>query len=97
MTILIDLVRNLLLAVVFLLCLAAGNRSAHKPPRKKAPTPGPMLNQGIVNYDTPDFTLSLVRSSQTVAALKPKGADGFDFTPRRPPRRAFAKRILPSG
>ena len=34
-----------------------------------------------VNYDTPDFTLSLVRSSQTVAALKPKGADGFDFTP----------------
>jgi hypothetical protein len=40
-----------------------------------------MLNQGTVNYDTPDFTLSLVRSSQTVAALKPKGADGFDFTP----------------
>jgi len=40
-----------------------------------------MLDQGIVNYDTPDFTLSLVRSSQTVAALKPKGADGFDFTP----------------
>lgn len=40
-----------------------------------------MLDQGTVNYDTPDFTLSLVRSSQTVAALKPKGAAGFDFTP----------------
>ena len=40
-----------------------------------------MLDQGTVNYDTPDFTLNLVRSSQTVAALKPKGADGFDFTP----------------
>jgi len=40
-----------------------------------------MLDQGIHDYDTPDFTLSLVRSSQTVAALKPKGADGFDFTP----------------
>src|SRR5580704_9598925 len=40
-----------------------------------------MLEQGTVNFDTPDFTLSLVRSSQTVAALKPKGADGFDFTP----------------
>jgi hypothetical protein len=40
-----------------------------------------MLDQGTVNYDTPDFTLSLVRSSQTVAALKPKGADDFDFTP----------------
>ena len=41
----------------------------------------PMLDQGTVDLDTPDFTLTLVRSSQTVAALKPKGADGFDFTP----------------
>jgi Family of unknown function (DUF5695) len=48
---------------------------------KKPPSPGPMLDQGIQDYETPDFTLSLVRSSQTVAALKPKGADGFDFTP----------------
>jgi hypothetical protein len=40
-----------------------------------------MLNQGIEDYDTPDFTLSLVRSSQTSAALKPKGGDGFDFAP----------------
>lgn len=48
---------------------------------KKAPSPGPMLDQGIQDYETPNFTLSLVRSSQTVAALKPKGADGFDFTP----------------
>ena len=54
---------------------------AQQPDRKKPPTPGPMLDQGTVNYDTPDFTLSLVRSSQTVAALQPKGADGFDFTP----------------
>jgi hypothetical protein len=52
-----------------------------QPASKPAPTPGPMLDQGVVNYDTPDFTLSLVRSSQTVAALKPKGAEGFDFTP----------------
>jgi len=48
---------------------------------KRTPTPGRMLEQGIQDYDTPDFTLSLVRSSQTVAALKPKGAEGFDFTP----------------
>jgi hypothetical protein len=40
-----------------------------------------MLKDGLVEYDTPDFTLVLVRSSQTVAALKPKGAQGFDFTP----------------
>ncbi|HTZ84081.1 MAG TPA: DUF5695 domain-containing protein [Candidatus Acidoferrales bacterium] len=54
---------------------------AQKPPEKKAPLPGPMLDQGTADYDTPDFTLSLVKSSQTVAALKPKGANGFDFTP----------------
>jgi len=50
-------------------------------PEKKPPTPGPMLQQGIQDYETPEFTLSLVRSSQTVAALKPKDGDGFDFTP----------------
>jgi hypothetical protein len=55
--------------------------SAQQPDPKKPPIPGPMLDQGTVNYDTPDFTLSLVRSSQTVAALKPRGGDGFDFTP----------------
>lgn len=44
-------------------------------------TPGPMLKDGTEEFDTPDFKLSLVRSSQTVAALKPKSADGFDFTP----------------
>lgn len=40
-----------------------------------------MLAQGTVDLNTPSFTLTLVRSSQTVAALKPKGAGGFDFTP----------------
>jgi Family of unknown function (DUF5695) len=40
-----------------------------------------MLDQGLVTLDTQQFTLKLVRSSQTVAALLPKGAEGFDFTP----------------
>ena len=40
-----------------------------------------MLNRGYVDLDTPAFSLRLVRSSQTVAALKPKGAGDFDFTP----------------
>ena len=48
---------------------------------KRPPTPGPMLAQGTVDFDTPDFTLTLVRSSQTVAALKPKTDGAFDFTP----------------
>jgi hypothetical protein len=40
-----------------------------------------MLDAGIVSLESPDFTLKLVRSSQTVAALLPHGANGFDFTP----------------
>ncbi len=39
------------------------------------------LAAGILEFDTPDFTLKLVKASQTVAALQPKGAHGFDFTP----------------
>jgi len=40
-----------------------------------------MLQGGIDHLQTLDFHLDLVRSSQTIAALKPKGANGFDFTP----------------
>ncbi|MFP5229199.1 MAG: DUF5695 domain-containing protein [Acidobacteriota bacterium] len=40
-----------------------------------------MLSQGTVSFDIRQFTLKLVRSSQTVAALLPKGSNGFDFTP----------------
>jgi Family of unknown function (DUF5695) len=49
--------------------------------QKKPPVPGPMLSGGTAQFDTPEFSLSLVRSSQTVAALQPKGAGDFDFTP----------------
>src|SRR5580700_7051592 len=48
---------------------------------KKPPTPGPMLEQGYMDLETPAFTVRLVRSSETIAALKPKGAGDFDFTP----------------
>ena len=65
-------------AAVALLGCSACAQSASAP---AAATPGPMLSAGIDPLDTPGFTLDLVRSSQTVAALKPKGADGFDFTP----------------
>ncbi len=39
------------------------------------------LEQGFIELETPDFNLKLVKASQTVAALQPKGAGGFDFTP----------------
>src|SRR5215472_7332193 len=54
-----------------------------------APPPSPTLglDHGTLTFDTPDFTLKLVKDSQTVAALEPKGAKSvdpaapFDFTP----------------
>ena len=67
---------------VVVLC-AASTRSmtAQESPSKKPPTPGPMLSDGMLTFNTPDFNLVLVKSSQTIAALKPKSATNFDFTP----------------
>ena len=38
-------------------------------------------DQGTLLFDTPDFTLKLVKASQTLASLQPKQAGGFDFAP----------------
>ena len=73
-------VASLIGSCLLALALAAPAEAQEKKP-KAPPTPGPMLEQGTIDLDTPDFTLTLVRSSQTVAALKPKDAGGFDFTP----------------
>src|SRR4026207_1848404 len=55
---------------------------AQNPQRGTPPAPATLgLEQGLLEFDTPDFTLKLVKASQTVAALQPKGAGGFDFTP----------------
>ena len=54
---------------------------AQESQKKQPPSPGPMLEKGFLDLDTPSFSLRLVRSSQTVAALRPKGAGDFDFTP----------------
>jgi Family of unknown function (DUF5695) len=75
--------RSNLVLLFFLIAIFATPLIAPAQERKekKPSTPGPMLEQGFLDVDTPEFDLKLVRSSQTVAALKPKGADGFDFTP----------------
>jgi hypothetical protein len=39
------------------------------------------LDHGFLELDTPDFKVKLAKASQTLAALQPKSADGFDFTP----------------
>jgi hypothetical protein len=43
--------------------------------------PSLRLDQGYLELETSEFDLKLVKSSQTVAGLLPKGEDGFDFTP----------------
>jgi hypothetical protein len=71
------------------LCVSAGlalalgltSLAAQQPPPKAPPVPGPMLEQGGLTVETPDWLLSLVRSSQTVAALAPRREPAFDFTP----------------
>src|SRR5437773_3394071 len=75
--------RYLTLAVVALLVGSAALwvMRARQRQEKEAPTPGPMLEQGFLDLETPAFSLRLVKSSQTLAALKPKGAGDFDFTP----------------
>ena len=71
----------LLILTAFLCMVAVAQDQADKNKDKKPPTPGAMLAQGTMDFDTPEFTLTLVRSSQTVAALRPKAARDFDFTP----------------
>lgn len=39
------------------------------------------LNNGFLSFDVGGFNLKLVKSSQTVAGLKPKTVKGFDFVP----------------
>jgi hypothetical protein len=73
-------------AICGLLALLVGSGVAFAPAArgqtpKPMAAPGPMLGDGIVSFDTPEFTLKLVRSSQTVAALLPKDGGSFDFTP----------------
>jgi len=65
----------------FFLLTISSFASAQENKPHVTPRPGPMLAGGTVELQTPDFTLVLVRSSQTVAALKPRSAPDFDFTP----------------
>lgn len=76
-----DAVRALCFAMSLIVTLHSWAAPQENEKKKQPPTPGPMLSQGTVDLDTPEFKLSLVRSSQTVAALKPKTAGDFDFTP----------------
>ncbi|HKF47940.1 MAG TPA: DUF5695 domain-containing protein [Terracidiphilus sp.] len=73
-------IKRLSLAVAFAAASVAAQAPKQAPPSPPI-TPGPMLQQGIEHLHAPGFDLDLVRSSQTIAGLKPVAAGGFDFTP----------------
>ena len=77
-----DSILRLRLLICCCMFLVLGDLELRAQEQKKAPPqPGPMLTDGLQSLETPDFQLSLVRSSQTVAALHPKVESQFDFTP----------------
>ncbi|MEZ5320242.1 MAG: DUF5695 domain-containing protein, partial [Vicinamibacterales bacterium] len=55
-----------------------GRGRGNQPP----PPPTLGLDQGLLEFDTPDFTLRLVKASQTIAALEPKGVPTYTPTPQ---------------
>ena len=72
---------SVLLVVISLGLLC--NKTVSLQTQNQGPPPPPTLGleQGVLEFDTPDFKLKLVKASQTVAALQPKTTSGFDFTP----------------
>lgn len=66
--------------------VAAGMTWSQSYPAGRDARLGPMLDQGLVRYETASLALQLVRSSGTVARLEArnseiKGASAFDFVP----------------
>jgi hypothetical protein len=64
--------------VLFSLTVAAGRAQISRP---HPLPPGPMLNQGTATLEAPELKLTLLRSSQTAAALNPVSSPQFDYTP----------------
>jgi hypothetical protein len=88
--------RNLALAAVLIVSFAAPTAQQQQqqqqaqPPQPPAqgranqpPPPPPTLGleQGFIELETPEFRLKLVKTSQTIAALEPKGVATYTPTP----------------
>jgi hypothetical protein len=58
---------------------AQSGRGAGGSPQDTLPTLG--LEQGLLEFNTPAFTLKLVKASQTIAALQPKGVPTYTPSP----------------
>jgi hypothetical protein len=71
-----------LLAFGLCLPIISTPAAAQSPWEKLAARPSTLgLENGFITFHTPEFTLKLVKASQTVAALEPNSEKGFDFTP----------------
>src|SRR5947207_3872028 len=78
------LTKSSLFTILLVLCVSVPLWLSFAQQPSPSPTPLPPtlgLDQGYLEFDTPEFKVKLVKASQTLAALQPKGADGFDFTP----------------
>src|SRR5262245_49674919 len=74
---------SLCAGIAGMLCLSRAHVGAQEPvPGRAGQAAGPTatlgLEHGTLDFDTPAFTLKLVKDSQTIAALRPKGAKGRD-------------------
>jgi hypothetical protein len=68
-----------LCAIAVLFAFAQQAQAQRRGGASGPPTLG--LTNGIIELETPDFHIRLVKDSQTLAALEPKGVAGYDFTP----------------
>jgi Family of unknown function (DUF5695) len=74
----------LVTVITFIVILVGWNTATSQLQNPSVQTSPPStlgLDQGYIELNTPDFKLKLVKASQTVAALMPKAATNFDFTP----------------
>ena len=68
---------------VVILILIAVASTVHAQTAATTPKPPATLGleSGFASFGTADFSIKLVNASQTLAALEPRSAAGFDFTP----------------
>ncbi|MGE4585916.1 MAG: DUF5695 domain-containing protein [Mangrovibacterium sp.] len=59
----------------------ASNMKAQDPPKISQQADALRLEKGLMEFFTPAMHLQLIKSSQTVAGMKPVADPGFDFTP----------------
>src|SRR5579863_9448194 len=82
-----DLNSKIVLSSFAVALLFASTGSAQAQRRGPAGPPTLGLTNGLMELESPDFNIKLVKDSQTLAALEPKGVAGYDFVPGQRRRR----------